>query len=383
MKKVGIITMYYDSNNYGGVLQAYALQKIIEKLGYDCEQISFAKKGNKNFLNKFKSRCDEKNIIFALKWVNNRVNKVLVSKLAKYIYQDKYNSDIKIRKEKFKDYRKNIPHSEVYNSENIANCVDLYDVFICGSDQIWKPGVICKEYLLEFVPNNKKKISYAASISKNLLSNDERNYLINGITKLNAISVREQQAVELIGKYIDKNIEWVVDPTLLLSKDEWERECSKLNIKDNYIFCYLLGFDKKQRNIIKRLAKSKKMKIVTIPFADGKYNFMDKKFGDIQYSNAGPNEFLALIKNAKLVITDSFHATVFSNIFETNFYVLERTEEVSMNTRIISLLNMFGLEKRFIQKYDDILNCEDIDFTKRKEYEQVIKKSKEFLKKNI
>lgn len=383
MEKVGIITMYHGSNNYGGVLQAYALQKAIEKLGYDCEQISFARKSNKNFFNKFKSRCDVNNIFFALNWAVNRANKVAISKIAKAIYQNEYNTDIKIRIERFNKYRKDIPHSEVYTSENITECINLYDVFICGSDQIWKPGVVCREYLLEFVPDTKKKISYAASISKNSLSKDESDYLVNGITKLNAVSVREQQAVQLIREYIDKKIEWVVDPTLLLSKDEWEKECSKLDIKDDYIFCYLLGFDKKQRKVIEKLAKAEGMKIVTIPFADGKYNFMDKKFGDIHYSNAGPNEFLSLIKNAKLVITDSFHATVFSNIFETDFYVLERTEETSMNTRITSLLNMFGLEKRFIQKYDDILKYEAIDFKRRKEYGRFIKESNEFLKKNI
>lgn len=383
MKKIGIITMYNGSNNYGGVLQSYALQKEISKLGYDCDQISFSRKSNKNFLDKFKNRCEVNNVFFALEWAFHRTSKLVISKIAKSIYKKKYDIEIKERRERFNQYRNNISHSAVYTSENIDNCGNLYDVFVCGSDQIWKPGVVCREYLLKFVPDNIHKFSYAASISKNMLSNDESNYLVKGIERLNAISVREQQAKELLKKYTDKKVEWVVDPTLLLCKDEWEKECSNLDINYEYIFCYLLGFDKKQRKIIEKLAKSKKMKIVTIPFADGRYNFMDRNFGDIHYCNAGPNEFLALIKNAKLVITDSFHATVFSNIFETDFYVLERTEEKSMNTRITSLLDMVGLSDRFIQNFEDILTYIPIDFIKRKKYDSFIVESKKFLKNNL
>lgn len=379
MKKVGILTMYNNSNNYGGVLQAYALQKAIEKLGYKCEQISFRKTTQKKLTNNLKNRVETNGILEVCSWAIKRSNKVIVSKIAKKLYSKKYEEEILERKEKFKRYRDSIPHSCEYYSENIEESLKNYDIYVCGSDQIWKPGVVCKEYLLEFVPDNKYKFSYAASISKNILSLDEREYLIKGINRLDCVSLRESQTVEVIQQFTDKKIESVLDPTLLISKEEWEKQCGVVKVNEKYIFCYLLGFDKKQRDIIKKLALKTKMKIVTIPFADGKYNFMDNDFGDIKLCSAGPGEFLTLIKNAELVITDSFHATVFSNIFETDFYVLGRTEEPAMNTRIISLLDMFNLQERLLYVADELLNWKPIDFTKRKRYDKELKKSEEYL----
>lgn len=383
MKRVGIITMYHGSYNYGGVLQSYALQKVVSDLGYYCEQISFQRKEKKSFKSNIKNRLEVDNLLTVIVWGISRTKKVIDSKIARKIYGKKYNKFIKIRKGKFDEYRNSIPHSEIYNSETIKESLTDYDAFICGSDQVWKPGVVCKEYLLNFVPNEISKISYAASISKNKLSAQESELIISGINRLDAVSVREKQAVNLINKYTEKKVEWVLDPTFLVHSSHWETQCEEVKIKEDYIFCYLLGVNKSQRKLIENLARKNNLKIVTIPFANGNYNFTDASFGDIKVCDAGPHDFLGLIKNAKLVITDSFHATVFSNIFNTDFYVFERTEETSMNSRIISLLEFLNLKDRFIQCFDKDIIWESIDFRNRRSVDKKIEECKEFLERSL
>lgn len=383
MKRVGIITMYHGSYNYGGVLQAYALQKAVSDLGYYSEQISFERKGNISFKSNIKSRLEVDNPLTVIIWGIDRTKKVINTKLARKIYEKKYNNDINIRRRKFDEYRNNISHSKIYTSETIEESVKNYDAFICGSDQVWKPGVVCKEYLLEFVPKDICKISYAASISKNKLSVQESEFIINGLNRLDAVSVREKDAVNLINKYTEKKVEWVLDPTFLLHPIHWETQCEEIKIKGDYIFCYLLGVNKVQRKLIENLARKNNMKVVTIPFANGDYNFTDASFGDIKVCDAGPYDFLGLIKNAKLVITDSFHATVFSNIFNTDFYVFERTEEVSMNSRIISLLEFLNLKDRFIQCFNKDIIWESIDFNSIKSFDEKREECKKFLERSL
>lgn len=349
LKRIGIITMYHNSQNYGGVLQAYALQKAIENLGYNSEQISFLKDNQDCLSNRIRSRLGSESKLKLIDWILNRCWRKLISKLAGFIFGRKMDGCLQIRKNKFQSFREEIPHSDEFTSSTITNCVDRYAAFICGSDQIWKPGVLCSEFMLDFVPKEKVKMSYAASISRSNLSQVDIERLVCGINQLNAVSLREKQDVELLQKYTNKEISWVLDPTLLLDRKEWEKLSVCVPIEGPYLFCYLLGNDSTQRRIILKTARMMHMKIVSIPFADGKYNFVDLKFGDIKIGDAGPLEFLSLIKNAHIVITDSFHATVFSSIFDRDFYVLERAEEPTMNTRILSLLEILEVSERFVK----------------------------------
>lgn len=384
MKKVGIITMYYNSKNYGGALQAYALQKAVAQMGYSCEQIAFKREGKKDFKQRIQNRLEVSSKREVLGWIIARVYNLYTSKLAKKIYEVQYRDKMQLRNQRFEKFCEAIPHSKTYTSETIKESTSQYDVFICGSDQVWKPGVMCSEYLLEFVPREKVKFSYAASISRNNLSQSEKEQLIGGISQLDGISVREKQTVQLLNLYTDQKVEWVLDPTMLLTKQEWEQVCAPPLVEGKYIFCYLLGADYKQRKFIKKLAKMKQMQLVTIPYASLKYNFMDHNFGDIHICEAGPHDFLSLIKNAALVITDSFHAAVFSNIFQRDFYVLERTEETSMNSRIISLLNVLGKEERFVKEdLNKMLDDQPIYYKRNIKYEEMQEKSKAYLAANI
>jgi len=349
MKKIGILTMYYNSINYGGTLQAYALQRYLENKGFESKQICFQKKGL-GLKNSIKLHYKELGFFSTIFWGIDRIQKNISGKISNKIISKAEKKLYSERKQKFESFRNDIPHTiKVYNSNTISETNRDFDIFCCGSDQIWKPGVVCSEYMLGFVNKEKKKISYAASISKTNILKDDIANMIPYLNSFDKISVREEFDKDLLKKYLKNDVEWVVDPTLLLDKEDWEKLYIKNLVKEDYVFVYLLEANKKKYKIIEKFAKEKNLKIVTIPFASGTLNLNDRRFGDIHMTNAGPKEFITLIHDAKLVITDSFHATVFSNIFKTDFFVLERTEAPTMNSRIISLLKMFNRNEKFIE----------------------------------
>lgn len=143
--------------------------------------------------------------------------------------------------------------------------------------------------------------------------------------------MRERSSVPILENNIGEKVEVVVDPVLLLSKEQWDKEMRPTSIKDRYVFCYLLGEGYENREAVKAFALRMNCQLVTVPHIIN-VNEQDRNFGDIQDYTSGPAEFLSLIKNAEVVITDSFHATVFSMIYHKPFYVLERTTQVSGGT---------------------------------------------------
>ena len=161
---------------------------------------------------------------------------------------------------------------------------------------------------------------------------------------------------DTFSKVFERNVESVTDPTLLLERKEWETVTAKRQVKEPYIFCYLLGNDRKQRRIAEKIARKQKKLLVTIPHIKNgnsfRFRLEDRCFGDLQLFEVGMEEFFSLIKYADKVITDSFHATLFSYQFETPFWVLERTarsSETKMNSRIYELTRMLGLERRILK----------------------------------
>lgn len=377
--KCGIITMYYNSINYGGVLQAYALQKFLENNGIEARQICFQKKGY-GLKKSIKMHYKDLGIIKTFFWATDRVYKSISNRIARKIIKSKEKKLFNERIKKFADFREKIPHTDkIYTSNNIKETNELFDTFCCGSDQIWKPGVVCPEYMLNFVNDNKYKLSYAASISKTDISEEQINYMIPFLNSFDKISLREKTDKSLIKKYIKKDVEWVIDPTLLLTKKDWEKLYIKNIVGKRYVFCYLLEANSKKYKIIKKFAQKNNLKIVTIPYASGVLNLKDKKFGDIHITNAGPQEFISLIHDADVVITDSFHAAVFSNIFERNFFVLEREEAPTMNSRIISLLDMFSRKDRFIKDGELCTKKIDCNFDEKNGFNKIKNSSINFL----
>ena len=331
--KVGIISLYYKNHNYGGLLQAYALTSYLNKHGIDAEQMSWdfldgLKKGKKR-THHYRSigiivkRC----IIFLIEWANKR------------------NQNKRIAA--FERFEKIIPHSsKIYTRDNIDDSIEKYDCFITGSDQVWNMSQYNPEQFLNFVPSHKNKVSYAASMPDIKLTDEQKRIVCSNLEKFDAISVREKITAEKLNEWTGKEVVWVLDPTLLLDASEWDKVAKPYEIKDDYIFCYFLGGRSDIRNIAKAFAKEMGLKIATFPHL-GCYNISDLKFGDYRIYDATPNEFLFLVKNAKYVLTDSFHASVFSYIFKIKFFVFSRTGQGNTDSRIVSLLEIFDEDERF------------------------------------
>lgn len=377
MKNVGIITLYYKNDNYGGVAQAYALNRYINNIGYSCEMISYDKKKSNLKLDR-----EKKDLSLLLKKIRRKANRILKAPIEEY-QNKKVENLLKIRSDKLEAFRESIPHSQVYTLNNINSVENKYDIFITGSDQCWKPGLIDDAMVFNVVKNKKNIFSYASSIATDEFSEEYKRYMINSLKKYKNISVREESSKENLKKILNRDVEWVADPTLLLNVDEWNEVTSERIVNGDYIFSYILGDSINQRKKIKEFAKRKKMKLVTIPHikkgCEFSYKLEDYKFGDIQMLDLSFGDFLSLIKNATYIITDSFHAICFSYIFRRNFYVLERKSFKSMNNRIVSMLNLLNLQERLVKELP-LVNNDKINFEEKKEnVNGFIEKSKSFL----
>lgn len=348
MKKIGIATQYTNSCNYGGCLQSYALCKVLEDMGYNAQQIRFTKKNSllKNIPRLVKyhtvyKRCKEK-----LKSIYNKLYGKISGEQIK----------ISLLRESFSDFRNSIPHTDiVYNEDTIAQC-NQFDCYITGSDQVWTiksdTDTLDKFYWLKFV-NNKKKISYAASIGATKIPKRLYSVIDDTLSDFSAISVRQKQDKDLLDSFVkNKTIFWVLDPTLLLTRDNWKKLCSdNPYAKEKYIFAYILGDNPKDRKLIMRIARYLNMKVITIPYLLTEYRSCDSKFGDIKLSKVTPNYWLSLIKDAQYVFTDSFHCVALSLVFHTEFCALKRysdNDKNSINSRIESLLSLVQCENRII-----------------------------------
>ena len=206
-------------------------------------------------------------------------------------------------------------------------------ICIIGSDQVWNPDYYLNNPYLLNVPSDGIKIAYAASIGKDTLSPKELSDFSKSLRDYKAISVREKTAMHLLQPLTRTKVETVLDPTLLLEKKEYEQiEKKPKDVKEGekYILCYILG-GREQMNAVSGFAKKNRCKIIL---------FSDKK-----ESNYGVEEFLYLINHAQLICTDSFHACVFSFIFERPFVVFKRSGEANyMYTRLQNLIDTFQLK---------------------------------------
>lgn len=371
MKKIGIMT-HHKFYNQGTMLQAYALQRKIELMGKNSEIINYTtqnfrltkKEKVKNIVENPKLLLDR--FILKLHYIKNKSNILLT----KQKYDDFYNENIKVSIEK-------------YSEENLKESLHKYTIFMVGSDQTWNPYIKSNKetYLLDFVPNNKVKVSYAPSIGGREIPKKFTEIYKKNLESYNYISCREEKGKQILEQIIDKKIEVVVDPTLLLNKSEWEKVASKYESKNNekYILCYFLGRNKKNVKIAKKIAKDRKLPILSIYSMDsGKLFGKNTKFG------VGPSEFITLIKNAELICTDSFHGCVFSIIFNKQFFAFKKRKDKkgSDNNRLIDLLSKFNIKDRIDinpkLKYEDI-NYENVNKIVEKEK----KRSEEFLQKCI
>lgn len=352
-KKVAIITLYGDVN-FGNKLQNYALQENIKSLGYDVETLRNV------------STCS-KDKIFKKKFIFIRKIKRLLTKKKIEKIDIKRKDKIKIFSDKFLSV-----NPEIINEKNLKSFSEKYNYFCYGSDQIWNPYIsqpfsIC---LGTFAPKNKN-IAYAPSLSVNEIPTECENIYIDALANFKALSCREKLGAELIKKVSNRECKVVLDPVFLLSKKDWiENFDLKRKIEEHYIFIYFIGgLTKEMKKELDEYACSNNLKIVDI---------LDKN-NELTYVS-DPVDFLSYIYYSDLVITDSFHATAFSIIFNKDFFVLNRLEDKKMFSRIESILSLIDQKNRVIKDFKKItdkkINYENVNKIIGKKIEE----SKEYLK---
>lgn len=350
MKKIGIITIL-KCNNFGAELQAYATQKKLNLMGYDAEIIDMLYYKHPDFQKTKNSKPFVKQSI-----INKIIEFLKFTILTPVIYKivPLISKKMKIRNMKFEDFhKKNTKISRTYISQDslYANC-DEYDVYVVGSDQVWNPGtgMNIEPYFLTFVPENKIKISYASSFGVTKIPTEYKEKYNQLLNNINHISVREDAGISIVKEVANRNAELVLDPTLLLNKEEWSQCGSGINPnKGKYVLIYEVHPSEKIQKLAFDYAYKNNLPVYRIGVR-GILNWKTK--GIINFVDIGPADFVSLFQNAEIIFTNSFHGTAFSVNFGKNFYTV-LSKYGKKNSRMTSLLSILDLESRIIYQEED------------------------------
>ncbi|MCR5639677.1 MAG: polysaccharide pyruvyl transferase family protein [Lachnospiraceae bacterium] len=335
MKKIGILTFYYKNYNCGGLLQAYALQRVIDSMdGIYSEQICFVRDRKKLYLRKVQELVSDPSQITYM--IKVRANEKIKS--------SKSRNDQSIKKSiiKYDEFMESIPHSMVVNSSTSVELNEIYDAFVVGSDQVWNPVYVPMDFFFDFV-HKKPKLSYAASIRVNQFRKKEGQRIKELLDSFSYISVREKKGIDLLRSIgVDSNIDVMPDPTLLLEKEDWDKIKQVPEINCKYIFVYLV-VNNEALEKIRNYALKNNLKVVWVNGPEYYFD-SDDVFVKVN-SGIGPREFIGLIENSEFNIVDSFHGAVFSIIYNRPFYVYG---SLSGDDRKKTLLEMTNLTSRCI-----------------------------------
>lgn len=383
--KIGIIT-FHNAWNSGAVLQCYALKSYLQKLGHKVVIINYCPIYNKEKYKKYP------NLFYSAKKELKKSEVIKFSQMVKaiaYVLRDFYNyrpTSSRLKKKKFFDdfLEKNFETTILYETiEELRNNPPKLDVYISGSDQVWNPKltneIIDEAYFCDFGRSDIKRIGYAISACQ-LDTIVEKDKLEKLVKQFNYLSLREKEKKDALEKIYGKKIEICLDPTFLLKANNYaalEEKC--LDIKEEYILVYAFDY-KELRAILFELCKKIEMltdKSIKVIYGPRKWPYKV----DIHYpfNCISPGMFLTYIKNADVVITNSFHATTFSIIYEKEFYSLVVPNRGS---RVVELLSNLGLQNRIVVKNEDIPDSmrDKIDYKEvRKKLEQMKEKSGHYL----
>lgn len=366
MKKIGIMTLYYQNHNYGGQLQAYALCRYLNNQpDVQCEQISFDYRRGKN------AKRTAKQWLF---W------------LYSILLHPRVMFGLRQRKQKFLTFEQEIPHSRTAEKADLCTLCEDYDAVIVGSDQVWNFDYSSTCFLLQFVPA-KKRWAYAASFGKDKIQDALDDESLKALKEFAFLSVREETAKQFLEKNEVKNVEVVCDPTLLLSCEDWRAQILRRErmVEGNYLFVYLLSANPQARSKIKQKAAEKGLKIVFLPHIHFTYQKRDSGFADEELYDVGPWEFLRLIDDATAIVTDSFHCSLFSILFHKNFWTLRREKKGMAETsgRMKTLLTKVNQIDRFVEP-DAIDLSQAIDYgSVDHDLELYIQQSRQLLQKQL
>lgn len=338
MKKVGILTMHRVTN-YGSVLQAYATQYIIEKLGYTPIVIDY---------------------VFPNKRHHNYFSRKYLRTFIRNTYQKIFRKPEYIKSKKIREFRnKNLYLSPLYSTKNsIIDSPPQYDFYLIGSDQVWNPKHMKGDdtFLLGFLPNNAQKISFSSSFATRSIPTDLKEIYINNLRQFKNISVREDNGKSLIKELIDKDVPVTLDPTLMLDASEWKKlSISQHNnyIGKNYILLYMLNYAFNPipyiYELLHKLQKETGLKIYS--FTQTPKNHINL---DIEYIiDSSPIEFIQAFENASYVVTSSFHGTAFAVNFGIPLYSIVPNEKIK-DDRQTTLLKSLNLNQCIVHINDTI-----------------------------
>jgi hypothetical protein len=334
--KVALITIQ-NANNYGAVLQAFAMQEVLKRYG----EVDII-----NYKNRHISRS------FDLVRIKPSLHGVLGTGKDIFRLFPRYRA-IK----KFKGFIANkFNLTETFTHDDLAaGKASGYDVYVAGSDQIWNPvcvnekGQIDLAYFLDFVPIEAKKISFASSVGGHKYSKAESVHVKLLLSRFKHLAVREKDTQVYLETLLNKPIKHVLDPTLLLNKQEWLSAVGGASSTDiaGYILLYTVPKVSLIKDAVNYFAKKLGLKVISL-----EQGLMAGARVDKQIRDAGPKEFIELFANASFVITDSFHGTCFALNFEKPFVAVSPGKH---SNRIESLLNLVGLEGRLLKDSNEMI----------------------------
>lgn len=380
---IGICIKYYHEN-YGGMLQAFATTKLLDRMGVEYEIIRYEKK---------------KDLVFILKSIPRLFNNVLINdkyeafqKKMSFKKHPEFSKNDKIRMKAFDRFRTEKFQDKLseinYGYDKLVESTRKYKAVLVGSDQLWSPaGLPTNFYNLMFVPQKIRKISYASSFGVKYIPWYQKRRTAKYLNRLEYVSLRENSGQKIVKELTGRDVPVVLDPVFMFNQNEWKDLIpTKKYYDEEYIFAYFLGNNPEQRKAVKELAKKTGLKIVTLRHLD-QFVEEDEQFGDYAPYDIAPDDFLNLLRGAKYVCTDSFHGAVFSIIHKKQFVVFNRysdSSKHSKNSRIDSLCQNLEISNcRYNGNIDDIINNK-IDYSKVDEnYIKLREKSSEYLDKAL
>lgn len=367
-KKIAKFTWLHNGN-YGSLLQAVALQKFLTAHGYDVTDVDYAASLMTKLLNWWKNKNSP--MLFVQKF-NEATRKRRCPHLELFSQREKKMDEFR---------RKHLKLTPLCQTpKEVKEAATNFDIFICGSDQIWSPALMNPVYFLDSVPNNKVKIAYAPSFGVTETTERKKKQISKYLKAFDYLSVRELEGQKLIHTLIGQEVPIQVDPTMLITKEQWEALAGTPLETKPYIFCYLLTPNSHYIQAVQRFARKKRLPVILIPTAKGPFDT-----GFEERVAAGPTEWLNYIENASYVCTDSFHGCIFSAIFEKDFVLFKRFSDkskTSENSRVYTLSQLLGIEGRLLgqDQLKDFDQLPPLDFERiRSVIEHKAKSSAEWL----
>lgn len=347
MKQAALITCH-NIKNYGSVFQTYATTVVFGEFGYDVTVIDYQRPGTDK--EGFRKRTLQE---------SNMAKKPVIKYVFPYVLKVSFNKMEGVFSDFLRRYVPTTPKTYLTEKELEQDCPDV-ELYISGSDQIWNSdinGRIERPYYLSFLSDDKKRISFASSFGKTQLHDDEIAETYGLLSKYQWLSTREPSGTEIIHG-LGLNADTVLDPTLWLSKQQWDRLAEPVRAPKRYVLVYQLHNNKAMDQYIKQMEKTCHLPCLRV---DLFYHYIVKSGRHIVCPT--PGQLISLIKNAEYVISDSFHMTVFSILFNKKFISIY--SENSFNDRIASVLKLLDLEDRHLESYEDFgIWKKEIDFDK-------------------